>query len=95
MGGKTLLRNNLFKKGLIIEIIKHGEIPSKRKYTASCNSCNTQFRFLRDEGNLQCSHRDGNYIAIDCPVCSNQVYTNADNYDKPQLLEEQSHYGQR
>lgn len=61
-----------------MEIIETGKLPEKKVYTVRCPSCNTKFKFKQEEGNITFDQRDGNYIAITCPLegCGKSVTCN-------------------
>lgn len=65
-----------------MEIIERGVLPNDRKYTCTCNTCKTKFRFNRDEAKFVSCQRDGDYLTIPCPVCKYSVYKDPNGYDK-------------
>lgn len=55
-----------------MRIIKQGNLPEDRPYQTVCRNCNTEFEFLQKEAELVFDQRDGNFLKIKCPVCSNK-----------------------
>ena len=51
-----------------MKIIEKGELPGKKQYQARCNSCKTLFEFFADEAKRQGDQREGDYLAIACPL---------------------------
>lgn len=64
-----------------MEIIKEGELPGSKTYTATCNSCKTVFRFRAGEAKYITDQRDGDYYSVTCPLkgCHSTVTANARN----------------
>lgn len=61
----------------MVEIITRGRKPGEARYEATCRECRTVFRFARSEARYVSDQRDGDAVAINCPVCSQQVWINA------------------
>lgn len=57
----------------MVEIIKRGTPPSDRKFTVTCQTCSTEFSFLRSEARVN-TDRDGTALVIDCPVCKHTCW---------------------
>lgn len=57
----------------MIEITKRGMLPKEIVYDGKCNHCKTEFRFSEDEGEVVYDQRDGDYVKIDCPLCTYTV----------------------
>lgn len=57
-----------------MKIIGRGSLPGEREWKALCGNCRTRFEFLEKEGQVHDDQRDGRYITVLCPVCSNQCY---------------------
>jgi phage FluMu protein Com len=55
-----------------MEIIKRGRISIEKSYTIKCRWCETVFMFKESEGKFVSDFRDGDYLEIKCPVCSQQ-----------------------
>lgn len=55
-----------------MKIIKRGTIPSERRWEFTCRNCGTVFEIAQAEAKLVSDQRDGDYLAIDCPVCDKQ-----------------------
>ena len=53
-----------------MKIISKGTIPKDRVYRVSCDSCSSKIEFIQGEGKIVYDQRDGNYISINCPVCT-------------------------
>lgn len=54
----------------MVEILRKGIPDAERKHYATCNKCKTSFSFQRKEARLVEDRRDGDYLEIQCPVCS-------------------------
>lgn len=67
----------------MVQIIKRGTPPSEREYRICCYSCKTVFQFKQSEATLHPDQRDGDYVAIQCPVCGKRETTSTSNYLKP------------
>lgn len=52
-----------------MKIIKQGKLPEEQIYHSVCNYCKTEFEFAEKEGKVVFEQRDGDYVAIDCPLC--------------------------
>jgi hypothetical protein len=64
-----------------MQIIKRGTPPGERKYRVGCHHCRTEFEFERPEARYKSVQRgDGDYLAIDCPVCDSTVTTMVADY---------------
>lgn len=55
-----------------MRIIKQGQIPELVLHTAICRNCHTEFEFHKAEAEAVYDQRDGNYLKINCPLCSKQ-----------------------
>lgn len=55
------------------EILVMGKLPGENKHRARCKYCGTVFRFLRSEATYESDQRDGDYLAIKCPLCKTSV----------------------
>ncbi len=60
---------------MAIEIIRRGEHPNEKTYTAKCYTCSTQVRFKRNDGKYHPGYdqRDGPTLTIPCPVCDDPI----------------------
>ena len=56
-----------------MEILFRGTPPSAREHTGTCSCCKTQVKFKQAEGKVTYDQRDGNYVAITCPVCGHPI----------------------
>lgn len=52
-----------------MKILKQGQLPENRVYQATCNNCKTEFEYRQAEAKVVYDQRDGNYLAINCPLC--------------------------
>ncbi len=50
-------------------ILERGETPKEQVYRCRCRHCKTLFEFSKDEADIAVDVRDGDYLAIDCPIC--------------------------
>jgi RNase P subunit RPR2 len=66
----------------MVEVLQRGQKPSERTYTATCRTCNSQLRFKASEAKVTFDQRDGDFVSVECPVCSETVNVNKDSYDK-------------
>lgn len=57
-----------------MKIIERGTLPHEREWKAMCTNCRTRFECLESEGKFMEDQRDGAYLLVACPVCSNQCY---------------------
>lgn len=57
----------------MVEVIRLGQIPEEKEYTATCGNCSTLFKFKRREAKVTYDQRDGNFLQIDCPLCKKTV----------------------
>lgn len=57
-----------------MEILKRGTKPSEKQYEATCRNCATHVRFVAAEAVRKSDQRDGDYLAIECPVCNQSMY---------------------
>lgn len=57
-----------------MKIIEKGRPPHEREWRVTCTNCGTRFECLQNEGAVIDDQRDGRYILVHCPVCSNQCY---------------------
>lgn len=55
-----------------MRVIKHGELKSEVA-RIECRHCDSIFECAKSEGKYVVDVRDGDYIEIVCPVCSNKV----------------------
>lgn len=56
-----------------MKIIRTGSLPENRVYRATCHKCDTEIEFERREAVYHTDHRDGDYLAIPCPICPNML----------------------
>jgi uncharacterized protein with PIN domain len=59
-----------------MKIIKQGELPEEKEYSATCSNCKTEFEFLRKEGKVHFDQRDGNSVVVKCPLCQKSCWVN-------------------
>jgi len=57
-----------------MEILFRGQLPELKVYEATCTHCETVISFVRSEALYRSDQRDGDYLIIKCPVCSNSIY---------------------
>jgi RNase P subunit RPR2 len=67
----------------MVVVLQVGQKPSERIYTAMCRSCDSQLRFKASEAKTTFDQRDGDFVSVECPVCSDRVHVRKDSYDKP------------
>lgn len=72
---------------MAIEIIRKGTPPAERKYKTTCPNCKTTFSFLQKDTSYKGDQRDGDYLAVDCPVCKTTRYVGVNTYIKPQEID--------
>lgn len=62
-----------------MKIIKEGNLPSERKFTATCSNCKCHFEFLAKEAEYRSDQRDGDFYEVKCPQsgCGRANYVNA------------------
>ncbi len=58
---------------MTINILKRGSIPAEKVYRATCRKCNSVLAFTQLDGKVVYDQRDGNYVAITCPVCFHPI----------------------
>lgn len=54
-----------------MEVIKYGQLPSEKRYIATCGNCGTKFSFKRGEAKCEGSTdpRDGTRVlTVHCPL---------------------------
>lgn len=56
-----------------MKIIHRGERPEDQVYRAGCWRCATQVEFQRSEATYHSDQRDGDYLAVTCPVCGSAI----------------------
>lgn len=56
-----------------MKILVPGKLPTAKVYRAICQKCKCQFEFVRSEARLFHDQRDGDYLIIACPTCSEGV----------------------
>jgi len=61
---------------MAIEILERRE-PGDRVYENTCSRCKSRLRYRRSDARLVFDQRDGDSAVINCPVCSNEVFTAA------------------
>jgi RNase P subunit RPR2 len=66
----------------MIEVLRKGEKPEDRTYSAACGNCKSLLRFKRSEAEYVSDQRDGDAVTIECPVCKSKVFVAADSYRK-------------
>lgn len=59
---------------MAIEILNRGQLPQDVTYRVTCKCCNSLLRFKRSDADLRHDQRDGDFLAIECPVCHLSVY---------------------
>lgn len=62
---------------MTVQIIRAGILPEEQPYTATCRNCDCQFTFLRADASYVSDQRDGDYLRIPCPTCTQTVTTPA------------------
>lgn len=58
---------------MTIEIIKRGIKPEDRKVEGKCNNCKSELRWVAKDGKHHDDQRDGEWNAVECPVCGHPV----------------------
>lgn len=56
-----------------MEIIKRGKIPEEKEAEGTCHNCGTVIRAKRSEGKTIYDQRDGDYVRLACPVCTQTI----------------------
>lgn len=59
---------------MAIEVINRGHLPENDQFEAKCNHCKSDLRFLRSDARFTSDQRDGDFVTVDCPVCSHAVH---------------------
>lgn len=57
-----------------MKIIERGTMPGDRDWQATCTHCRTRFEFKQSEGEFHTDQRDGDYVTVKCPVCTQTCY---------------------
>lgn len=57
-----------------MRITKEGILPEEQVHAGKCKVCGTEFEFLSREGKHKYDQRDGEWIEIDCPLCTRLVF---------------------
>lgn len=52
-----------------MRITKRGVLPATKVYQFECNHCHTEFECEQGEASYISDQRDGDYLAMACPVC--------------------------
>lgn len=60
---------------MAIEIVHRGALPEDKKYEGKCSYCRTVIAFKRADARYVCDQRDGDYLEVQCPVCSRPITT--------------------
>lgn len=58
---------------MAIEIVYRGALPEAKKYEGACKYCRTVITFKREDARYRCDQRDGDYLEVQCPVCSRPI----------------------
>lgn len=61
-----------------MKIIERGETTAEKKYQLKCSGCGSILEFCAHECR-SIYDQDGNFLTIDCPVCSEKLWPNAGN----------------
>lgn len=56
-----------------VRIVKLGSKPQDRVYQGECTNCNTVVEFKRSAARYQSDQRDGDFLAVTCPVCKQSI----------------------
>lgn len=56
-----------------MEIIKRGKHPDEQKYDGTCRNCKTEVRFKKSEAEYVSDQRDGDFLRVRCPLCSEYI----------------------
>lgn len=56
-----------------MKVIKQGIKPENKVLTMECRYCKAVFEFEKREARLVYDQRDGNYLEIACPCCSEKL----------------------
>lgn len=67
---------------MAIEILEKGTPPAARTYTARCRKCTSLLRFAQSDAEYQHDQRDGDFLAIECPVCRAALTVYASQFDR-------------
>ncbi|MDP9837564.1 DNA-directed RNA polymerase subunit RPC12/RpoP [Neorhizobium huautlense] len=62
------------QKGGVV-ITKLGKLPGNEEHTGKCNHCKTEVKFKREAAKYHNDQRDGDYLEVACPLCSNPITT--------------------
>ena len=57
-----------------MEIIVRGSLPEEKEFQGTCHNCKTVFKCKRHEGTYHSDQRDGESLAVVCPVCGKPTY---------------------
>jgi ribosomal protein S27E len=57
----------------MVEVVERGELPGSVVYEVQCRNCHSKLRFKRSEAAYVSDQRDGDYLTVQCPVCSSTV----------------------
>lgn len=57
-----------------MEILFKGTLPKDRDVEGTCYTCKTRVRFKVGEGTITSNQRDGTFVTVACPVCTNPIY---------------------
>jgi hypothetical protein len=68
---------------MAVEVIQRGHLPENDQFEATCSRCRSQLRFLRSDAKLTHDQRDGDFVTISYPVCSNSVHASASKGTPP------------
>lgn len=60
---------------MAIEIVRRGKPKEEKEYQAGCRYCGTIIKFKRGDAKYQSDQREGDYLVVDCPICTRQITT--------------------
>ncbi|MNL64700.1 hypothetical protein D3C87_1889400 [compost metagenome] len=62
---------------MAIIVTKQGKKPELKEYVGTCRKCKTEVEFQQHDGVVTHDQRDGDFITVTCPTCSNLIYGTA------------------